>query len=101
MSEEDPAGHVEPVAAPPAAEAAALSRSARFEELCRIIAALRAPDGCPWDREQTHASLRKYLLEEAYEALEAIETGDAAGLRDELGDVLLQIMLHSQIAAEA
>ncbi len=77
------------------------SRAERFLVLCDIIARLRAPDGCPWDREQTHASLRKYLLEEAYEALDAIEDGDPAHLRDELGDVLLQIMLHSQIAEEA
>ncbi|MBW3621951.1 MAG: nucleoside triphosphate pyrophosphohydrolase [Armatimonadetes bacterium] len=76
-------------------------RAALFEEFCRIIATLRGPDGCPWDREQTHASLKKYLLEESYETLEAIEQEKPALLCEELGDVLLQIALHSQIAEEA
>lgn len=61
---------------------------------------LRSPGGCPWDAEQTHASLVKYLLEEAYETAEAIEDGDDAALREELGDVLLQVVFHSRIAAE-
>jgi tetrapyrrole methylase family protein / MazG family protein len=61
---------------------------------------LRAPDGCPWDREQTHASLRPHLLEEAYEALHAIDAGDPAALQEELGDLMLQIVLHAQIAIE-
>jgi len=73
----------------------------RFETLVEIIASLRAPDGCPWDRKQTHASLREFMLEECYEALEALDEGDADRLRDELGDILLQILLHAQIAAEA
>jgi tetrapyrrole methylase family protein/MazG family protein len=67
----------------------------------RIAARLRAPEGCPWDREQTHASLRPYLLEEAYEALEALDRGDLAMLRDELGDLLFQIAIHAQLASEA
>jgi len=71
-----------------------------FDELVRIIAILRGPDGCPWDREQTHASLGKHLIEEAYETLAAIEANDSDELADELGDVLLQVVLHSQIAAE-
>jgi tetrapyrrole methylase family protein/MazG family protein len=62
---------------------------------------LRAPDGCPWDREQTHRSLRPYLLEEAYEALHALDGDDPAALCDELGDLLLQIVLHAQLAAES
>lgn len=66
----------------------------------RIAERLRAPDGCPWDRQQTHASLRPHLLEEAYEALEALDSGDLDRLRDELGDLLLQIALHAQIAHE-
>jgi len=66
-----------------------------------IIAHLRAPDGCPWDREQTHRSLRPNLLEEAYEVLEALDADDPDKLREELGDLLLQIVLHAQIAAEA
>lgn len=65
-----------------------------------VIAKLRAPDGCPWDREQTHGSISKNMVEEAYEAVHAIETNDVAGLREELGDVLLQVVLHSQIAAD-
>ena len=65
------------------------------------IARLRAPDGCPWDREQTHLSLRRNLLEEAYEVLAALDGEDASALREELGDLLLQIVLHSQIAVES
>ena len=65
-----------------------------------VVRILRAPGGCPWDREQTHQSLRPYLLEETYELLEAIDAGDEAKLREELGDVLLQVALHAQIAAD-
>jgi tetrapyrrole methylase family protein/MazG family protein len=73
---------------------------AEFQHLIDIIAKLRGENGCPWDKKQTHASLREYLLEESYEALEALDQGDNHKLCQELGDVLLQIMLHSQIAAE-
>jgi tetrapyrrole methylase family protein/MazG family protein len=73
----------------------------RFDTLVDIIARLRAPDGCPWDREQTHASLREFLLEECYEVLEALDEEDAGKLCQELGDLLLQIVLHAQIATEA
>ena len=66
-----------------------------------ISARLRAPDGCPWDREQTHQSLRKHLLEEAYEVYDALEAGATPELAGELGDLLLQIVLHAQLAAEA
>jgi tetrapyrrole methylase family protein/MazG family protein len=66
----------------------------------RIAERLRAQGGCPWDREQTHASLRPHLLEEAYEALEALDRGDLATLRDELGDLLFQIAIHAQLASE-
>lgn len=72
-----------------------------FVRLVDIMARLRAPDGCPWDREQTPESLRPYVLEEAYEVLDAIDDGDPAALRDELGDLLLQIVFQSQLAAEA
>jgi tetrapyrrole methylase family protein/MazG family protein len=65
-----------------------------------VVRRLRAADGCPWDREQTHESLRPYLLEETYELLEAIDSGDDAKLREELGDVLLQVAMHAQIAAD-
>ena len=71
-----------------------------FERLAAVQARLRAPDGCPWDREQTHASLRTYLIEETYEVLEALESGDDAKFAEEMGDLLLQIVFHSQIAKE-
>jgi tetrapyrrole methylase family protein/MazG family protein len=73
----------------------------KFESLVEIIAQLRAPDGCPWDKKQTHASLRTNMLEECYEALAALDEGNAAKLCEELGDIMLQIALHSQIASEA
>ncbi len=78
----------------------ALAADASFEAFQEVVARLRAPDGCPWDRKQTHRSLRRFLLEEAYEALEAIDLEDWEALAEELGDVLLQIVLHAQIAAE-
>jgi len=71
-----------------------------FAALKDIISKLRGPDGCPWDKKQTHASLRPYLIEECYEVLQALEGGAPQNLREELGDLLLQIMLHAQIAAE-
>jgi len=74
---------------------------ALFEQLVSLQATLRAPRGCPWDREQTHQSLRTYLLEEAYEVLEALEAGDDTQLAAELGDLLLQVVFHSQLAREA
>jgi tetrapyrrole methylase family protein/MazG family protein len=73
---------------------------ASVDTVMRVTERLRAPDGCPWDREQTHASLRPHLLEEAYEALAALDSGDPARLRDELGDLLLQIALHAEIARQ-
>ncbi len=77
-----------------------LGEGTSFEAFQEIVAHLRAPDGCPWDREQTHQSLRTHLLEEAYEALEAIDAGDIEGMQEEFGDLLLQIVLHAQIANE-
>ncbi len=71
------------------------------EGLQRIVARLRAPGGCPWDREQTHDSLTRHMLEEAYEAIDAIERDSATDLKEELGDVLLQVFLHAQIAEES
>ena len=71
-----------------------------FEKLVAVQARLRAPKGCPWDREQTHQTLRTYLLEEAYEVLEALETGNDSKFTEEMGDLLLQIVFHSQIATE-
>lgn len=72
-----------------------------FAAFVDTIAALRAPNGCPWDREQTHESIARNMIEEAYEAVDAIEQHDVAHLREELGDVLLQVVLQSQIAADA
>jgi MazG family protein len=77
------------------------SRPDAFAELLAVVARLREPGGCPWDREQTHASLVPYVIEEAHEVAEAIESGDPARLREELGDVLLQVVLHARIAEEA
>ncbi len=78
--------------------------SKAFDDLVAVMARLRAPGGCPWDHEQTYASLSQYLLEEAYETFDAIheatETGDTANLREELGDLLLQVIFHSTIGAE-
>lgn len=71
-----------------------------FARLVEVMERLRAPGGCPWDREQTSVSLRPYLLEEAYEVLDAIDREDPGALRDELGDLLLQIVFHAEIAAE-
>ena len=72
-----------------------------FTTLESIIARLRAPGGCPWDREQTHASIKQYLIEEAYEVLQALDEENSRKLCEELGDLLLQIMLHAQMAGEA
>ena len=78
--------------------------SKNFDELIAVMTRLRAPGGCPWDAEQTYASLAQYLLEECYETFDAIQeadqTGDTANLREELGDVLLQVVFHSTIAIE-
>ncbi|HEX6208573.1 MAG TPA: nucleoside triphosphate pyrophosphohydrolase [Actinomycetota bacterium] len=72
----------------------------RLLDLVRVVARLRAPDGCPWDRAQTHMSLRRHLLDEAYELIEAIEEGTPDDLKEELGDVLLQAIFHAQMAAD-
>ena len=78
----------------------ALSENTSFESFQEIVARLRAPEGCPWDKAQTHLSLRPFLIEEAYEALDALDREDMADLEEELGDLLLQIILHAQIATE-
>ncbi|HEX2030568.1 MAG TPA: nucleoside triphosphate pyrophosphohydrolase [Actinomycetota bacterium] len=90
----DPLSHVPGGPVPSGREGAHLL------DLVRVVARLRAPGGCPWDRAQTHRSLRRHLLDESYELLDAIEQGDAARLREELGDVLLQAVFHAQIAAD-
>ncbi|MGH2813349.1 MAG: nucleoside triphosphate pyrophosphohydrolase, partial [Actinomycetota bacterium] len=71
----------------------------RLLELIKVIHRLQAPDGCPWDREQTHQTLARHLLEEAHETLEAIDSGDLERLREELGDLLLQVVFHAEIAS--
>jgi len=71
-----------------------------FEKLVEIMARLRSESGCPWDRQQTHESLKKYLLEETYETIDAIDAGDMDELRAELGDLMLQILFHAQLASE-
>jgi NTP pyrophosphatase (non-canonical NTP hydrolase) len=76
-------------------------RLQRLSELIAVVERLRGPEGCPWDREQTHATLRSTLLEEAYEVLAAIDGGAVDELRDELGDVLLQVLMHAEIARQA
>ena len=72
----------------------------RLLELVKVMARLRGPDGCPWDREQTHRTLARHLLEETHELLEAIDVGESDAIRDELGDLLLQVVFHAQMAAE-
>ncbi len=79
---------------------APLAEGSSFESFQEIVAHLRAPDGCPWDKEQTHDSLRTHLLQEAYEAVTAMDAGDSDGMREEFGDLLLQIVLNAQIANE-
>ena len=71
-----------------------------IDDLRRTMVRLRAPDGCPWDREQTHASLVRCLIDEVSELIDTIDRGDDAHMREELGDVLIQIVFHAQIAAE-
>ncbi len=71
-----------------------------IDNFIKTIAKLRSPNGCPWDKEQTHKSLKRYLIEETYEAIDAIDKNDLAALKEELGDVLLQVVLHAQIASE-
>ncbi|HST10282.1 MAG TPA: nucleoside triphosphate pyrophosphohydrolase [Terriglobales bacterium] len=82
------------------AESSATIKGKKFAELVELISKLRAPGGCPWDREQTHESLKPMMLEEAYEVVEAIDEGDDEELLGELGDLLLQVVFHSQIADE-
>src|SRR5215472_1995129 len=88
------------MSANPPAKRKQLSPGQWFEKLVAVQARLRAPKGCPWDREQTHQSLKTYLIEEAYEVLEAIDSGNDAKFAEEMGDLLLQIVFHAQIARE-
>lgn len=79
----------------------ALAANSSFEEFQELVAHLRAPDGCPWDREQTHLSLRRNLIEEAYEVLDALDAENPKAMQEEFGDLLVQVLLHTQIASEA
>lgn len=83
----------------PASEDLRLQRRS-FERLHEIVSILRSPEGCPWDREQTHQSIRRNFIEETYEAIEALDLDDPDGMKEEFGDVLLQILLHSQMEEE-
>jgi tetrapyrrole methylase family protein / MazG family protein len=90
----DPAPHV-PEGPVPSSE-----EGRRLLDLVKVMARLRGPGGCPWDREQTHETLARHLLEEAHELLEAIDLGDSDAIRDELGDLLLQVVFHAQMASD-
>ncbi|WP_253691544.1 MazG family protein [Cellulosimicrobium protaetiae] len=94
----------EPPAAPaehePARDRASGAATDPLRDVVAVMDRLYSPGGCPWDREQTHESLVRYLLEEAHELADAIETGDRAGMREELGDLLLQVLFHARIASE-
>ncbi len=94
MDSEDILSHV------PDAPVPSRAGGQRLLDLLRVMHRLRAPGGCPWDREQTHQSLARHLLEEAHEALEAIDSGDSDRVRDELGDLLLQVVFHAEMAGE-
>ena len=94
-------GPEDPANAVPEGEVPSGAGGRRLLDLVKVMHRLRAPGGCPWDREQTHASLARHLLEEAHEVLEAIDLGDPDQLRDELGDVLLQVLFHAEMASEA
>ncbi|GAB3299890.1 hypothetical protein GCM10027451_01740 [Geodermatophilus aquaeductus] len=95
------AGPGEEVPGAPVAEAVPEPPGARLLDVVAVMDRLRSPGGCPWDAEQTHASLRGYLLEEAHEAYDAIVDDDPVAMREELGDVLLQVVFHARVAAEA
>ena len=93
-----PFGYLDAVYVPPIAP---VEDVRRLDGLVEVVGRLNAPDGCPWDREQTHETLRPHLLEEVYEALEAIDRGDWVALEEELGDLLLQVLMHAEVAARA
>src|SRR5438093_7628162 len=94
---ESPSERESPIPAGPAPSGA---EGERLLDLVKVMARLRGPDGCPWDREQTHQSLARHLLEETHETLEAIEAGDPDRLREELGDILLQVVFHAEMARQ-
>ncbi len=97
LDRQDDIGHLTSLYVPPLE---AMKGLRTFSAIAHIVARLRAPGGCPWDREQSHQTLTRNLLQESYEVLEALDTGDMAKLEEELGDLLMQVVLHAQIAAE-
>jgi MazG family protein len=102
VSKEGVRGTPDPLSHIPTGPVPASKKGARLLDLVKVVARLRGPGGCPWDRAQTHSSLRRHLLDETYELLDAIDAGgDPTRLKEELGDLLLQAMFHAQIAADA
>jgi tetrapyrrole methylase family protein/MazG family protein len=103
VSERDPGptDDAAPIVGVPDGEPSSRAHGERLIDLVKVMERLRGPDGCPWDREQTHRTLGRHLLEEAHETLEAIDAGDDERLRDELGDVLLQVVFHAEMGRQA
>ena len=99
MANGDLRGTPDPLSHVPTGPVPSSKQGSRLLDLIRVMSRLRGPDGCPWDRAQTHSSLRRHLLDEAYELLDAIDEGDPVRLKEELGDLLLQAVFHAQIAA--
>jgi tetrapyrrole methylase family protein/MazG family protein len=94
------AEHADPIPPVPEGPVPSSEEGRRLLDLVKVMARLRGPGGCPWDREQTHETLARHLLEESHELLEAIDDGDSEAIRDELGDLLLQVVFHAQMASE-
>lgn len=92
--------HADPIRHVPDGPVPSSEEGRRLLDLVKVMARLRGPGGCPWDREQSHETLSRHLLEESHELLEAIDRGDSDAIRDELGDVLLQVVFHAQMASE-
>ncbi|HWC32550.1 MAG TPA: MazG family protein, partial [Actinomycetota bacterium] len=101
MTRREPLPTPDPLSHVPTGDVPSSRDGDRLLDLVRVVGRLRGPGGCPWDRAQTHASLRRHLLDETYELLDAIEAEDPHRLRDELGDVLLQAVFHAEIARDA
>lgn len=94
------AGQADPLRHVPDGPVPSSEEGRRLLDLVKVMARLRGPDGCPWDREQSHETLARHLLEESHELLEAIDSGDSDAIRDELGDLLLQVVFHAEMASE-
>lgn len=94
------AGQADPIRHVPDGPVPSSEEGRRLLDLVKVMARLRGPGGCPWDREQSHETLARHLLEESHELLEAIDSGDSDAIRDELGDLLLQVVFHAEMASE-